>query len=82
MLYAFKITEMNNNIELRDFFAAELMSGKVDDFYSQAHRENLAGENETENWKQVSADEATNRRIERAAKNAYKIADALLKARG
>jgi len=72
---------MNDKIELRDFFAAELMSGKVNDFYTQAQIENLAGENETEDWKQVSADEATDRTIERAAKNAYKIADALLKAR-
>jgi len=72
---------MKTEIELRDLFAAELMSGKVDDFYSQAHRENISLEGETENWKQVSAAEATRRRVELAANNAYVIADALLKAR-
>lgn len=73
---------MNNEIELRDFFAAQLMSGKVNDFYSQAHRENVAQKQGYEEWVQVSAEEATRRAIEKAAKNAYIIADALLKARG
>ncbi len=73
---------MNNEIELRDFFAAQLMSGKVNDFYSQSHRENIAQKQGDEEWVQVSAEEATRRAIEKAAKNAYIIADALLKARG
>jgi len=73
---------MNNEIELRDFFAAKLMSGKVNDFYSQARIENIAQKQGDEDWVQVSAEEATRRAIEKAAKNAYLIADALLKARG
>jgi hypothetical protein len=73
---------MNNEIELRDFFAAQLMSGKVNDFYSQAHRENVAQKQGDEEWVQVSAEEETRRAIDKAAKNAYIIADALLKARG
>ena len=73
---------MNDKIQLRDFFAAQLMSGKVNDFYSQAHRENVAQKEGDEEWVQVSAEEATRRAIEKAAKNAYIIADALLKARG
>ena len=68
-------------IKLRDFFAAQLMSGKVNDFYSQARRENIAQKQGDEEWVQVSAEEATKRAIEKAAKNAYIIADALLKAR-
>ena len=81
LLPAFKITEMNDNIELRDFFAAQLMSSKVDDFTRQAHRENITEKQGSEEWVQVSSEEATNREIEKQAKNAYKIADALLKAR-
>jgi hypothetical protein len=73
---------MNNEIELRDFFAAQLMCGKVNYFYSQAHRENIAQKQGDEEWVHVSAEEATKRAIEKAAKNAYVIADALLKARG
>ena len=73
---------MNEKIELRDFFAAQLMSGKVNDFYSRAHRENVAQKQGDEEWVQVSAEEATKRAIEKAAKNAYIIADALLNARG
>lgn len=72
---------MNDKIELRDFFAAQLMSGKVNDFYSQSHRENIAQKQGDDEWVQVSAEEATRRAIDRAAKNAYIIADALLKAR-
>ena len=72
---------MNDKIELRDFFAAQLMSGKVNDFYSQSHRENVAKKQGDDEWVQVSAEEATRRAIERAAKKAYIIADALLKAR-
>lgn len=72
---------MNEEIKLRDFFAAQLMSGKVNDFYSQAHRENVAIKEGDEEWVQVSAEEATRRRIEKAAKFAYVIADALLEAR-
>ena len=73
---------MNDKIQLRDFFAAQLMSGKVNDFYAQAHRENVAQKEGDEEWVQISAEEATRRAIEKAAKNAYIIADALLKARG
>lgn len=72
---------MKNDIELRDFFAAQLMSGKVDDFYRAAYRENIAKEKETEIWKQVSAKEATKRAIDTASKNAYTIADAMINAR-
>jgi hypothetical protein len=54
---------MNNEIELRDFLAAQLMSGKVNDFYSQSYREKLG-----DDWIQISAEEATKRIIERAAK--------------
>jgi hypothetical protein len=71
---------MNEEIKLRDFFAAQLMSGKVNDFYSLAHREKVIKESDEE-WVQVSAEEATRRRIEKAAKFAYIIADALLEAR-
>ena len=73
---------MNEEIKLRDFFAAQLMSGKVDEFYTSAHRENISEKEGEENWVHVTAEEATKRRIEKAAKNAYVIADALLKARG
>lgn len=73
---------MNEEIKLRDFFAAQLMSGKVNDFYSAADRKNIAEIEGEEKWIQRSAEEVTNERIEKAAKNAYKIADALLKARG
>jgi len=73
---------MNDKIELRDIFAAQLMSGKVNDFYSQAYRENVSQKQGDEEWVQVLAEEATRRAIERAANNAYVIADALLKARG
>jgi hypothetical protein len=73
---------MNEEIKLRDFFAAQLMSGKVNEFYTSAHRENIAEIAGEENWVHVTAEEATKRRIEKAAKNAYVIADALLKARG
>ena len=48
---------MEEKIELRDFFAAQLMSGKVNDFYSSAHRENIAKDGEPENYVQVSAEE-------------------------
>lgn len=68
-------------IKLRDFFAAHLMSSKVNDFYSQSHRENISKDNQIEEWTHVTAEEATKRRIEKAAKNAYIIADALIKAR-
>jgi len=73
---------MNEEIKLRDFFAAQLMSGKVNEFYTSAHRENISEIEGEENWVHVTAEEATKRRIEKAAKNAYVIADALLKARG
>jgi len=48
-------------IKLRDFFAAQLMSGKVNDFYSQARRENIAQKQGDEEWVQVSAEEAKKR---------------------
>ena len=51
-------------IELRDYFAAQLMSGKVDDFYRQAHREKIVDEDGNEHWEQVSASEATKKAIE------------------
>jgi hypothetical protein len=70
-----------NNIELRDFFAAQLMSGNVNKFYSMAYRENVSQKQGEEEWVQVSAEEATRREIQEAAKNAYIIADAMLKAR-
>lgn len=73
---------MNEEMTLRDFFAAQIMSGKVNDFYSQGHRENVSQIQGEEEWIQVSAEEATRRAIDKAAKNAYIIADALLKARG
>lgn len=70
-----------DEIELRDFFAAHIMSGMVNDFYTAAHRENVSLKNGDEEWVQVSSEEATSRRINKAAKQAYVIADALLKAR-
>jgi len=72
---------MNENIELRDFFAAHLMSSKVNDLYDAARRENIAEKQEKEEWIHLSFEEATQMRIEKAAKMAYRIADALLKAR-
>jgi len=72
---------MKQDIELRDFFAAQLMSGKVGSFFRQKHRENIAGEKETEIWKQVSSEEATRRQIEKSAAEAYKISDVMLKVR-
>ena len=33
---------MKDNIELRDFFAAQLMSGKANDLYDAARRKNIA----------------------------------------
>ena len=70
-----------SNIELRDFFAAELMSGKVNDFYSAADRKNIAEKGEPENWIQRTAEEVTTERINNAAKMAYRIADAMIAAR-
>lgn len=73
---------MNENIELRDFFAAQLMSSKVNDLYDAARRENVGGkEKGKEEWRQLTSDEATQQRINNAAKMAYRIADSLLKAR-
>ena len=72
---------MENNIELRDLFAAQLMSGKADDLYSAEHRVNVNKGNGTEHWEHVTADEATQNRIKQAAKMSYRIADALLEAR-
>jgi hypothetical protein len=69
------------NIEIRDFIAAQLMSGKVNDFYSSSRRENIGEKNGKEEWVQVSAEEATKREIDKAAKNAYVIADAMIRAR-
>lgn len=71
---------MNDKIELRDFFAAQLMSGKVNDLYDGARRENR-GTKEKEEWVYLTSDEATQQRIDDAAKMAYRIADSLLKAR-
>lgn len=72
---------MNDEIKLRDFFVAQLMNSKVSDFYSPAHRKNIAKCGEEENWILITAEEATQERIENAAKMAYKIADVLLKVR-
>jgi hypothetical protein len=33
---------MKNEIELRDLFAAQLMSGKAEDLWGQARRENIS----------------------------------------
>ena len=71
---------MNDKIELRDFFAAQLMSSKVNDLYDAARRENR-GTKEKEEWVYLTSDEATQQKIDDAAKMAYRIADALLKAR-
>jgi len=72
---------MKDNIELRDFFAAQLMSGKASDLYDTARRKNIAKDDNYEEWIHLTAEEATQERIEKAAKMSYKIADALLKAR-
>ena len=72
---------MNDKIELRDFFAAQLMSSKVNDLYDAARRQNVSKKQGDEKWIQLTADEATQQRINDAAKMAYRIADALLKAR-
>ena len=69
------------NIDLRDFFAAQLMSSKVNDLHDAARRENIAKKQGGEEWIHLTADEATQARIDKAAKMAYRIADALLKAR-
>ena len=69
------------NIDLRDFFAAQLMSSKVNDLYDAARRENIAKKQGDEEWIRLTTDEATQIRIDKAAKMAYRIADALLKAR-
>ena len=72
---------MNENIKLRDYFAAQLMSSKVNDLYSSARRENISQKQDDEEWVKLTADEATQDRIDKAAKMAYRISDALLKAR-
>lgn len=72
---------MKDNIELRDFFAAQLMSGKANDLYDAARRKNIAKDDSYEEWIHLTAEEATQERIENAAKMSYRIADALLKAR-
>jgi len=72
---------MNDKIELRDFFAAQLMSSKVNDLYDAARRENVAEKQGDEKWIHLTSDEATQQRIDDAAKMAYRISDALLKAR-
>ena len=69
------------NIELRDFFAAELMSGMVNDFYSAADRKNIAERGKPDNWIQRTAEQVTAERINKAAKMAYIIADAMIAAR-
>lgn len=72
---------MKDNIELRDFFAAQLMSGKTNDLYDVAQRKNIAKDDSYEEWIHLTAEEATQERIDKAAKMSYRIADALLKAR-
>lgn len=69
------------NISLRDFFAAQLMSGKVFDFKSSSYRKKISKEGEKEEWILLSAEEATKERIENAAITAYIIADAMIMAR-
>jgi len=69
-----------NDIKLRDYFAGQLIAGKVNDFYCEAHRENISKKEGEEQWVQVSAYEATRRAIEQAAEQAYVIADALVQA--
>ena len=70
-----------NDIKLRDFFAAHIMSGMVNEFYGIEHRENISEDPEKEEWIIVSAKEDTEKRIREAAKMAYRIADALIIAR-
>ncbi len=72
---------MKNEIELRDLFAAQLMSGKVEDLWGQARRENISEKEGVEEWVQVSAEESTKRRIAAVARRAYEIADAMIEAR-
>lgn len=81
MLADVKFTIMKEEIELRDYFAAHVMSGKVQDFFAQTYRKNIAKKKELEEWIVVSSEEATIERIETAAELAYMIADALLEAR-
>jgi PDZ domain-containing secreted protein len=69
------------NIDLRDYLAGQLMSGKVNDFYSAADRKNIAKNGEPDNWIQRTAEEVTTERINNAAKMAYRIADAMIRAR-
>lgn len=70
-----------SNIDLRDYLAGQLMSGKVNEFYSSADRKNIAKNGETDNWIQRTAEEVTTERINNAAKMAYRIADAMIRAR-
>ncbi len=69
------------NIDLRDYLAGQLMSGKVNEFYSAADRKNIAKNGEPDNWIQRTAEEVTTERINNAAKTAYRIADAMIRAR-
>lgn len=69
------------NIELRDFIAVQLMSGKVNDFYTSSCRKNIAPPDQEEKWIHLTADEATQERIDKACRQAYKIADCMLEAR-
>lgn len=69
------------DIELRDFFAAQVMSGKVNDFYRTEYRKNISMKQGQEEYVKVSFDEATKEAIKNAAEMAYFIADELLKAR-
>lgn len=63
-----------NDIKLRDYFAGQLMAGKVNDIYASRVEE------EEELWVQVSSAEATLKAIEQVAEQAYIIADALVRA--
>ena len=72
---------MNENIELRDFFAGQIMSSNVDKFHDAARRKNIAKKQGDEEWVHLTSAEATQERIDDAAKMAYRIADALLKVR-
>ena len=71
------------NIELRDYFAAQLVSGNVDKYYDAARRKLVAKgiDKKDDEWIHLTSEEATQERIEKAAKMAYRIADEMIKAR-
>lgn len=59
---------MKTDIELRDYIAIQLMSGTVNDYYTPAYGENIAGD-------------STKQAIKSSVKRAYIIADEMLKER-